>query len=76
MLISYYSINFIYSEEENKWEPTIALGSIKKVREEITSFNQQLSKVKDRVYTFVLTGVSHTECKYLYLFSAFQEKYY
>lgn len=71
----YYCINFIYSEKENNWEPTIALGSIKKIKEEIASLNQQWSKVKDRVHIFVLTGVSHTECKYLHLFIIFYINY-
>lgn len=48
-------------EEENSWEPTFALSSIQKVRDEIVNFNQQLSKVKDRMYTFVQTGINHTE---------------
>lgn len=64
ILNSYLKDNFNYSEKENNWEPTLALGSIQKVREEIVSLNQQWSKVKDRVYTFVQTGFSHTECKY------------
>lgn len=58
---------FVYSEKIDNWEPTIALGPIKKVREEIVNFNQQLFKIKDRVYTFVETGISHTNCKYLNL---------
>lgn len=49
------------TDKENNWEPTLALGSIQKVREEIVSLNQQWSKVKDRVYAFVQTGISHTE---------------
>ncbi|VVC24874.1 Hypothetical protein CINCED_3A020642 [Cinara cedri] len=48
-------------EKENNWEPTIALGAIKTIRGEITSLNHQWSKIKDRVHTFVLTGVSHSE---------------
>jgi len=47
------------TDKENNWEPTLALGSIQKVREEIVSLNQQWSKVKDRVYAFVQTGISH-----------------
>ncbi|XP_025195019.1 MICOS complex subunit Mic27 [Melanaphis sacchari] len=49
------------TEKEIDWQPTIALGSIQKVREEIVNLNQQWSKVKDRVYIFIQTGVSHTE---------------
>lgn len=49
------------NEKENDWQPTLALGSIQKVREEIVNLNQQWSKVKDRVYIFIQTGVSHTE---------------
>lgn len=57
--------NLNYSEKENDWQPTLALGSIQKAREEIVNLNQQWSKVKDRVYIFIQTGVSHTECKYI-----------
>jgi len=52
------------SEKEN-WEPTIALGPIQKVRDEIKNLNQHVFKIKERVYTFVQTGISHSECKYL-----------
>ncbi|XP_060849170.1 MICOS complex subunit Mic27 [Rhopalosiphum padi] len=48
-------------EKENDWQPTLALGSIQKVREEIVNLNQQWSKLKDRVYIFIQTGASHTE---------------
>ncbi|NP_001155499.1 apolipoprotein O-like [Acyrthosiphon pisum] len=49
------------TEKEDNWKPTVALGSIQKVREEIVSLNQRWSKVKDRIYIFLQTGVSHTE---------------
>jgi len=58
------------SEKEDNWQPTIALGTIKKVREEIVSLNQQWSKVKDRIYIFLQTGASHTECKYILKFTS------
>ncbi|KAL4097976.1 hypothetical protein QTP88_022654 [Uroleucon formosanum] len=48
-------------EKEDDWQPTVALGSIQKVREEIVSLNQQWSKVKDRIHIFVQIGASHTE---------------
>ncbi|XP_025422417.1 MICOS complex subunit Mic27 isoform X2 [Sipha flava] len=48
-------------EKENNWEPTIALGSIQKIRDEIINLNQRWFKVKERVYTFVQTGISHSE---------------
>lgn len=67
---------FNFSEKENTWEPTIALGSIQKVREEIINFNQQLSQVKDRVYTFIQTGISHSECKYVILFHILLHYFY
>lgn len=63
----FLNYDFIYSEQIDNWEPTLALGPIKKIREEIVNLNQQLFKVKDRVYTFVQTGISHTDCKYLNL---------
>lgn len=62
----YFKNNFNCSENEDDWKPTLALGPIQKVREEIVNINQQWSKVKNRVYVFVQTGISHTECKYLY----------
>lgn len=70
-----YVNNLNYSEKENDWQPTLALGSIQKVREEIVNLNQQWSKVKDRVYIFIQTGVSHTECKYIINFFKIIIKY-
>lgn len=62
--------NLNCSEKEDNWQPTIALSSIQKVREEIVSLNQQWSKVKDRIYIFIQTGASHTECKYILKFNS------
>jgi len=62
--------NLNCSEKEDNWKSTIALGSIQKVREEIVSLNQQWSKIKDRVYIFIQTGASHTECKYILKFTS------
>jgi len=47
--------------EKENWEPTIALGPIQKVRDEIKNLNQHVFKIKERVYTFVQTGISHSE---------------
>jgi len=65
IFVLYLNNNFNHREKENNWEPTIALGSIQKVRDEIVYFNQQLSQAKERMYRFVQTGISHSECKYL-----------
>jgi len=64
-----YDNNLNCSEKEDNWQPTLALSSIQKVREEIVSLNQQWSKVKDRIYIFIQTGASHTECKYILKFN-------
>ncbi|XP_050421433.1 MICOS complex subunit Mic27 [Adelges cooleyi] len=48
-------------EQEDNWKPTIALDTIKKVREEVVNFNTRLSGIRERGSTFFQTGIAHTE---------------